>query len=90
MSHNYLLHLGEYVDTRIKSLTAESEQTPVSSEERWHQKGRLEALVGFQSLLCRDFYPRLPRRLYRTMLSQNCEALITHASEEDAAAAGDR
>ena len=89
MSHNYLLNLSEYIDTRIKSLTDESEQMTVSAEEHRHREGRLEALVGFQSLLCRDFYPKLPRRLYRKMLSSTCEALLASEPEENSAAAGD-
>ncbi len=67
MSHNYLLDLSKYVDTRITALTAGSKQRVEAPEERRRTAGQLDALKGFQSLLWQNFFPKLPNRLYRRL-----------------------
>ena len=74
MSHNYLLDLSKYVDARIASLTGESSNAAEPPKKRCRTDGRLAAMKEFQSYLCRDFYPKLPKRLYRQMSPAACEA----------------
>jgi len=80
MSHNYLLDLDQYIDTRISSLHTASKKTVLSLQERYRSKGRLDALEGFHSLLFREYYPKLPQRLYRRLSIKSCQA---PASEPD-------
>lgn len=74
MSHNYLLDLDQYLDTRISSLHTALKKAVSSSQERYRSKGRLDALEGFHSLLCREYYPKLPQRLYRRLSVKSCQA----------------
>ena len=73
MSHNYLLNLSEHIDARINELTDGSSRAAMTPEERQQTAGRLDALKEFQALLCRNFYPKLPKRLYRRILETSCE-----------------
>ena len=74
MSHNYLLDLSKYVDGRIASLSGQSSNAAAPSKEHCRTDGRLAALNEFRSLLCRDYYPKLPKRLYRQLPAAACEA----------------
>ncbi len=74
MSHNYLLDLNQYIDTRISSLNISTKRASSSVEERRRSEGGLDALEGFQALLCRDLYPKLPQRLYRRLMATSCRA----------------
>ena len=74
MSHNYLLDLNQYIDMRKTSLNVATKRASSSAEERRRSEGGLDALKGFQGLLCRDFYPKLPQRLYRQFLAESCRA----------------
>lgn len=74
MSHNYLLDLDQYLDTRISSLHTALKKAVSSPQERYRSKGRLDALEGFHSLLCREYYPKLPQRLYRRLSVKSCQA----------------
>ena len=79
MSHNYLLDLSEYIDARMTSLTAGSQQAAAVPEENQRRAGRLKALKGFKMLLCQDFYPRLPKRLYRRLSENACQSFPPNA-----------
>lgn len=72
MSHNYLLDLNRYIESRIASLNAASQTAAPSSEDRRRAEGRLDALEAFQALLCREYYPKLPQRLYRRLSTRAC------------------
>jgi hypothetical protein len=74
MSHNYLLDLNQHIATRITTLTARSAKAGIPPEECCRIEGRLEVLKEFQSLLCRHYYPKLPKRLYRRLAVSACEA----------------
>ena len=81
MSHNYLLDLSQHVDARITALAAKEKSNTLTSRERCRTDGRLAALRGFQSLLCREFYPKLPKRLYRQLSTAACE--VPHPRKPD-------
>jgi hypothetical protein len=84
VSHNYLLDLSKYVDARIASLTGESSNAAEPPKERCRTDGRLAAMKEFQSYLCRDFYPKLPKRLYRQMSTAACGAASPRRSQRAA------
>ena len=73
MSHNYLLDLNQHIEARLATLTANSENTTASPEEYYRNEGRLDVLKKFQSMLCRQYYPKLPKRLYRRLTVTVCE-----------------
>ena len=81
MSHNYLLDLNKYVDARITSLTGVLSDAAAPSRERCRTDGRLAALNEFRSLLCREYFPKLPKRLYRQLSEAACEALPPRGSQ---------
>ncbi len=89
MSHNYLLDLSEYVDTRITALTAGSKQAVGAPEERRRTAGRLDALNGFQALLWQNFFPKLPNRLYRRLSAAAGEASPPEERDDSADAYDD-
>ena len=74
MSHNYLLDLNQHIEARITTLSEQSAQAGMPLEEYHRIQGRLEVLKQFQSLLCRHYYPKLPKRLYRRLAASACEA----------------
>ncbi len=74
MSHNYLLDLNRHIEARLTTLTAKSAKAGMPPEEYRHIEGRLEVLTQFRSLLCRQYYPKLPKRLYRRLAANFCEA----------------
>ena len=74
MSHNYLLDLNQHIEARITALSERSAQEGMPPEEYRRIEGRLEVLKKFQSLLCRHYYPKLPKRLYRRLAASTCEA----------------
>ena len=73
MSHNYLLDLSQHIDAQIASLAEKEKAAAMTSQERCRTEGRLAALRGFQSLLCREFFPKLPKRLYLRLSTNACE-----------------
>ena len=81
MSHNYLLDLDEHIGARIILLAEEARAAASTSQVRRRTEGRLAALKGFQSLLHREYLPKLPKRLYRRMSKAACEA--THPREPE-------
>lgn len=74
MSHNYLLDLNKHIEARIDALNQRTVKAEMSPEEYHRNEGRREALKKFQSLLCRHYYPKLPKRLYRRLTENACEA----------------
>lgn len=76
MSHNYLLDLSEHLDARICALTGGTQRASATAEERCRSEGRIAALKEFQSMLRRDLYPRLPKRLYRRLATTACEGCL--------------
>ena len=89
MSHNYLLDLSEHIDARINELTAGSRKTVETPEHRQQTAGRVDALKDFQALLCRNFYPKLPKRLYRRLSETNCTAQASRGPDESTDTHGD-
>ena len=81
MSHKYLLDLNEYIETRMTSLIGGAMEADVPSPERCQVEGRLAALREFQSLLCREFYPKLPKRIYRRLAASDCECSSSRRPE---------
>lgn len=73
MSHNYLLDLNQHIEARLTALTARSAKAGMTPEEYRRIEGRLEVLRQFRSLLCRHYYPKLPKRLYRRLAVSFCE-----------------
>ncbi len=76
MSHNYLLDLNQYLEARLATLTEEERDQTVSTEDYRRQAGRIDALKKFQSMLCRQYYPKLPKRLYRQLAVSACEPTL--------------
>ena len=76
MSHNYLLDLSEHLDARISALTGDTIKAAATAEEQCHSEGRIAALQEFQTMLRRDFYPKLPKRLYRRLATDACEGCL--------------
>ena len=73
MSHNYLLDLNQHLEARLATLS-EDKRRPATRPDEYHRRlGRLDALEKFQSMLCRQFYPKLPKRLYRQLAETSCE-----------------
>ena len=75
MSHNYLLDLNQHIDARVTALTEALQQKEDNLEEHYRNRGRLEVLKKFQSMLCRQYYPKLPKRLYRKLAVATCESM---------------
>lgn len=76
MSHNYLLDLNQYLEARLIALTEDERDQAVSTEDDCRQAGRIDALKKFQSMLCRQYYPKLPKRLYRQLAVSACEPTL--------------
>ena len=74
MSHNYLLDLNQHIEARLATLTTRSAEAGMTPEEYRRIEGRLEVLTQFRTLLCRHYYPKLPKRLYRRLAVNFCEA----------------
>ena len=75
MSHNYLLDLNHYIEARKSELTTGPENAATTLEENRQAEGRLDVLERFQSFLCQDYYPRLPKRIYRQLTASACGAV---------------
>ncbi len=73
MSHNYLLDLNQYLEARLSKLSEDKRRQAASPDDYHRQAGRLDALKKFQSMLCRQYYPKLPKRLYRQLAETACE-----------------
>ncbi len=73
MSHNYLLDLNQYLEARLSALTEDESDQAMRPEDDYRQAGRIDALQKFQSMLCRQYYPKLPKRLYRQLAVSACE-----------------
>lgn len=89
MSHNYLLDLNRYIEARIASLQAAAPEALEAPHVRRQHEGRMAALAAFQSLLCREYYPKLPRRLYHRF-SQGACGIPASVSDSRPIVTGDR
>ncbi len=74
MSHSFFFDIKRHITNRIDAVTQDLAGPDLSGEDRRRAEGRLEVLIGFKRFLCNHFHSKLPKRLYRQMLSTDCDS----------------
>ena len=63
MAYVYLTDMFQFIDQRLSRAKTALDSADSDSDEKWIQKGRVEALTEFKQFLAKDYIPKLPSRI---------------------------